>query len=102
MLFVGALSFVEGGVKEWELETVGAPSVNRRREREVILANGGKARRSPRSPPPLGCEERAVAEPNFWRVLYREDAASWSPGPLCVRESARAGRVALRSFGNEE
>ena len=35
------VSVVEGGVKEWELETVGAPSVNRRREREVILANEG-------------------------------------------------------------
>ena len=32
------VSVVEGGVKEWEPETVGAPSVNRRREREVILA----------------------------------------------------------------
>ena len=34
------VSVVEGGVKEWELETIGAPSVNRRREREVIAKGG--------------------------------------------------------------
>ena len=47
------VSVVEGGVKEWEPETVGAPSVNRRREREVILAKGGEGGAFTQFSPPL-------------------------------------------------
>ena len=72
------VSVVEGGVKEWELETVGAPSVNRRREREVILAKGGKARRSPQfSTPPSD--------------VKREPLQNRTSGVFCTVRTPRRG-----------
>ena len=73
-----------------------------RREMWKKCAERGESRRSPNSYPPLRVRERAVAEPNFWRVLYCEGRRVVPPGQLCVCESARDGRVTPRSFVRDD